>query len=330
MTVIRCAAALVLVLVLVLGLALSGPASAQRPQLTADQAARLTAADYLAQGPAPWRPAEVDARRWHPDFVVAADGSGTHRSVQAAVDAVPPLAASGDGARRWVIQVRPGTYRGPLCVAGKAPLTLYGTPGDADAVVLVDSRHNGLPKRPGADAQPCHPNREAATHGTSGSATAIIDTADALLAHLTIANDATERSAPNEGAQAVALLTRADRIQLEDVRLVSHQDTFYVRRPSPDAPARVFVRSSLIEGDVDFVFGNATLVIDDSTLVSRADRLPAGRGGVVLAPSTPASAARGFLVQRSRFVAPPGLAVGGTALARAWDEGVAPGQWQPG
>lgn len=296
------------------------------------QAPSFTVADYLADGPSPWQPAEIDARSWQPDFVVAADGSGTHRSLQQAVDAVPAAAGETRG-RRWFIQVKPGVYRGPLCVRDKPPLAIYGTPGQAGAATLVDKRYNGLPKRAGVDAaQPCHPNLASATHGTSGSATAIIDSADVILAHLTFANDATDpidgstprAAAATEGRQAVALLTRADRIQLEDVRLRSHQDTFYVRRPSPDQPARVFVRGSWIAGDVDFVFGNATLVIDDSSLISRAGRLQAGQGGVVLAPSTPAAAVRGFLVQRSRFVAEAGLPAGRTALARAWDEGVAP------
>jgi pectate lyase/pectin methylesterase-like acyl-CoA thioesterase len=283
-----------------------------------------TAADYLAQGPSPWAPAAVDAARWQPDFVVAADGSGTHRSVQAAVDAVPA-----GGERRWFIRIQPGTYRGALCVKAKAPLTLYGSPGNPRAVTLVDGRFNGLPKRAGIDAaQPCHPNLAAATHGTSGSATAIVASADVMLAHLTIANDATETQAPAEGGQAVALMTMADRVQLEGVRLVSRQDTFYAKRPAPTEPARVFVRGSVIEGDVDFVFGNATLVVDDSTLVSRAGR--GARGGYVLAPSTPAAVPLGFLVQRSRFVAEPGVAPASVALARAWDEAVPPGQWQEG
>jgi pectin methylesterase-like acyl-CoA thioesterase/pectate lyase len=308
--------------------AATGPAA--RPQLGADAAAQHTAAAYLAQGPQPWQPLAPDVRRWRPDFVVAADRSGTHRTVQAAVDAVPAAgAADGAAGRRWFIQVKPGVYRGPLCVQGKAPLAIYGSPGQAGAATLVDRRFNGLPKRPGIDAaQPCHPNLDSATHGTSGSATVAIASDDVLLAHLTIANDASEAHAPAEGAQAVALMTAADRIQLEDLRLVSHQDTFYVKRPAPAAAARVFVRGSLIEGDVDFVFGNATLVIDDSTLLSRAGRLGPGRGGHVLAPSTPASARFGFLVQRSRFVAEPGVPQASTSLGRAWDEGVRPGGWQ--
>jgi pectate lyase/pectin methylesterase-like acyl-CoA thioesterase len=324
-------------MVLIAGLLpLAALASPLQPQISAATTAQHRAADYLALGPAPWQPADVDARRFKPDFIVATDGSGTHRSVQAAVDALPARASEGEGARRWFIQLRPGIYRGPLCVQGKPPLTLYGTPGRAGGATLVDGRYNGLPKRPGVEAaQPCHSNLAAATHGTSGSATAIIDSADVLLAHLTIANDATEigspeKSIPREGAQAVALLTRADRVQLEDVRLRSHQDTFYVRRPARDEPARVFVRGSVIEGDVDFVFGNAILVIDDSTLVSRAGRLGSAGGGYVLAPSTPANAALGFLVQRSRFVAETGVPAGSTHLGRAWDEGVPPGQWQPG
>lgn len=303
-----------------------------RPQLDAATAARHQVAAYLAQGPSPWRPAEVDASQWQADFVVAADGSGTHRSVQAAVDAVPPRAEDPSAQRTWVIRIRPGTYRGPLCVQHKAPMRLTGEPGQAQAVTLVDGRYNAMPKAAGTPAQPCLPPLQANRHGTSGSATAVIASPDVLLAHLTIANDATQPGQPaiEDDAQAVALLTLADRIQLEDVRLVSHQDTFYVKRPTPQAPARVYVRGSLIEGDVDFVFGNATLVIDDTTLVSRSDRQRKGQGGVVLAPSTPADAALGFLVLRSRFVADTDLQPGSVSLGRAWDEGVASGAWRAG
>ncbi len=307
------------------------PAS-QRPQLDAGAAARHQAAAYLAQGPSPWQPAEVDAALWPADFVVAADGSGTHRTVQAAVDAVPARGAGPGAQRHWVIRIRPGTYRGPLCVQDKAPLRLVGEPGHREAVTLVDGRYNALPKSVGTAAQPCMPQLAANRHGTSGSATAIIASPDVLLAHLTIANDATQPGRPpiDDGAQAVALLTLGDRIQLEDLRLVSHQDTFYVKRPTPQDPARVFARGSLIEGDVDFVFGNATLVIADSTLLSRSDRPRANTGGVVLAPSTAADAALGFLVLRSRFVADSARPPGSVSLGRAWDEGVAQGTWRAG
>lgn len=304
----------------------------QRPQLEAATAEMHQVAHYLAQGPSPWRPASVDAARWAVDFVVAADGSGTHRTVQAAIDAVPQRANGPDAQRPWVIRIRPGTYRGPVCVQDKVPIRLTGEPGNPAAVTLVDGRYNAMPKAADVPAQPCWPQRGSERHGTAGSSTVAIASPDVLLAHLTIANDATQpgRQPVTDGAQAVALLTLEDRIQLEQVRLVSHQDTFYVRRPQPLAPARVFVRGSVIEGDVDFVFGNATLVIDDSTLVSRSDRQRAGRGGIVLAPSTPAGASLGFLVTRSRFVADAELPPGSVSLGRAWDEGVALGTWRAG
>lgn len=319
---------------LLAGLALvTGEAVAQaRPQLDAAAAANQQVADYLGAGPEPWRPQPLrDAGQWRADFVVAADGSGTHRTLQAAIDALP---ARGAGGRRHYIRVAPGTYREVICARDKAPFTLYGTPGDASAALIVEGRHNGLAKRAGEPANPCEPHLTATTHGTLGSASVAIFSDDVQLAHLTIANDATEpragASVPTQGTQAVALMTRGDRIQLEDMRLFSHQDTFYVRTPAADAAARVYVHASLVAGDVDFVFGDATLVIDRSVLYSRADRRGAESAGIVLAPSTMPARSRGFLVTRSRFLGDPLLRDGAVALGRAWDRGVAPGTWQAG
>lgn len=320
---------------LVAGCATAVVPDPRRPQLTAAEAAHLRVVDYLTAGAAPWQPRSLGAlAAATPDFVVAADGSGTHRSVQAAIDALP---AAAPGARRYLIHVRAGTYREVVCARAKAPFALVGVAGDAAAVTLVEGRYNGLAKRPGIDsANPCEPRLAEATYGTAGSASVALFSDDIALAHVTIANDAHEpgpgRAPPGAsgGAQAVALMTRGDRIQLEDVRLIGHQDTFYVRRGADGGSARVHVRASLIAGDVDFVFGDATLVIEDSTLWSRADRRGAESGGIVLAPSTLPGTAHGFLVVGSRFEGDPALAAGSVALGRAWDRGVAPGTWRAG
>jgi pectin methylesterase-like acyl-CoA thioesterase/pectate lyase len=303
-----------------------------RPQLDSATAARHEVVDYLDAGPQPWRPQPLrEAAQWRADFVVAADGSGTHRTVQAAIDALPARGASG---RRHYIRVQPGAYREVICARDKAPFTLYGTPGDPSAALIVAGRYNGLAKRAGEPANPCEPNWAATTHGTSGSASVAIFSDDAQLVHLTIANDATEPAAgatvPTQGTQAVALMTRGDRIQLEDMRLFSHQDTLYVRASAPDEAARVYVHASLVAGDVDFVFGDATLVLERCVLYSRADRRGRESTGIVLAPSTPPTQSRGFLVVRSRFLGDPALRDSGVALGRAWDRGVAPGTWQAG
>ncbi|WP_067061852.1 pectinesterase family protein [Roseateles chitosanitabidus] len=318
------------------GSAASGPVSqaaqAQRPQLSDAQAASATLASQFGD----WAPAPLDPSRWTPTFVVAADGSGTHRSVQAALDALPPRAPGASGAARSYILVKPGTYRGPLCVRGKAPFALYGT-GDPSAVVLVDGRYNALPKARDAAAQPCIPALGSEIAGTAGSASVAIHSDDVQLARLTIANDAMDGVrggvgyppgvSESGGAQAVALMTAGDRIQLEEVRLLGHQDTFYAEARA-GARSRVLVRRSEIRGDVDFIFGAASLVIDDSLIVSRAGRRKAGHGGHVLAPSTPAARSEGMLVINSRLLAEPGVAPASISLGRAWDHGVKPGEWR--
>ncbi|RZT91958.1 pectinesterase family protein [Rivibacter subsaxonicus] len=308
-----------------------------RPQLEDADAARHTIEQYLGAGPAPWVPEPMgDPGQWKPQFVVATDGSGTHRSVQAALDALP---ARVSGAPRHYIRIEPGTYREQLCVRDKVPFTLYGGGSEPAQVRIVAGHYNAEPRPRRGVAGSCVADPHADTFGTAGSASVTIVGDAVQVANLSIVNDAMDRvragqgypagAGESGGAQAVALLTRGDRLQLENLRLLGHQDTFYAARERADAPARVLVRHSLIAGDVDFVFGDATLVIDDSLLLSRAGRRAAGQGGHVLAPSTPAAQSHGFLVQRSRLLAEPGVAVGSVSLGRAWDHGVAAGAWQP-
>lgn len=301
-----------------------------RPQLTLEQAALHTTAAYLGD----WTPAPLaDLSAAAPDFVVKPGGS-----VQAAIDQVPAL--SKDGAKRWVIQIQPGTYRGPVCIKDKAPLALVGSALDAAAVVLVDNRFSGKPKGENEAAHPCWPELGKTTIGTSGSTSMLVASDDVQLISMTIANDAMDGVRRGEayppgvgesgGAQAVALTLTGDRIQLECVRLLGHQDTLYAKRRAADAPARQLIRHSLIAGDVDFIFGNAVLVIEHSTILTRANRRTPGHGGIILAPSTAPGVAQGFLVTHSRLVGEPGIAPGATSIGRAWDAGVKAGTWQAG
>jgi pectinesterase len=299
----------------------------ERPQLTPQQAALHTTAAYLGD----WRPAPLaDLGATAPDFVVKAG-----ESVQAAIDKVP-----GEGSKRWVIHIQPGSYRGLVCIKDKAPLALIGSPLDAAAVVLVDNRFAGQPKAENDAAHPCWPELGKTTVGTSGSTSVLVQSNDVQLISLTIANDAMDGVRRGEayppgvgesgGAQAVALTLAGDRIQLDNVRLLGHQDTLYAKRPAPDKPARQLIRHSLIAGDVDFIFGNATLVIEHATILTRANRRTPGHRGIVLAPSTAPDVNQGFLVTHSRLVGEPGIAPGATSLGRAWDAGVKAGSWVAG
>ncbi|MEU5093509.1 pectinesterase family protein [Streptomyces sp. NPDC020996] len=212
---------------------------------------------------------------------VAADGTGTYRTVQAAIDAVP----SGNTAP-VTITIKPGTYREKVTIPADKPyITLRGTGDSADDVVIIG-------------------NRNAGDYGTAGSATVVALGHDFAAAGLTMANDFDENSS-DTGDQALALYLNADRTTLDDVRLLGDQDTFLV-----NSDARAYVSDSYIEGAVDFIYGGGIAVLDRCAIYEKR-----ATGGPITAASTPAERAYGFLVYRSTVT---GANTGKTQLGRPW------------
>ncbi|AXX32388.1 Pectinesterase [Actinosynnema pretiosum subsp. pretiosum] len=212
---------------------------------------------------------------------VAADGTGTYRKVQDAVNAAPSNSSA-----RTVITVKAGTYREVVTVpADKPNITLRGLGSGPSNTVIVY-------------------NNSAYTHGTSNSASFFARGAGFVAENLTISNDLDESSVPS-GAQAVALQTNADRIVLRNVRLLGDQDTFLVN----DA-TRAYVVDSYVEGTVDFVFGGGTVVFDRTTVHEKRSG-----GGPITAASTGAGKKYGFLFYRSTIT---GAADDVTQLGRPW------------
>ncbi len=266
-----------------------------RPQLTSTTAANFTIARYFAS-PDNWDPTAGlgAAGSFTANFTVAADGSGTHTTVQAALTA----AATGT-ARRYVL-VRPGTYPEVVSIAGSTPITLYGADTDATRVTIVSGRS-------AADAG-----------GTGQSATFTTRAAGFQLMNLTISNNfATPASGTN--IQAVALLTTGDKTVLENVRLHGFQDTLYVDSPSATAIARVYIKNSFIEGDTDFIFGRAVMVIDGGTIRYLSSRRGTS-AGVIFAPSTHVDNMYGFLVTKVNFTAEASAPANRISLGRSWDQ----------
>jgi pectin methylesterase-like acyl-CoA thioesterase len=289
-----------------------------------------------------WQPTVVGPRNaWVPDAVVALDGSGTHRTVQEAIDAQPgkPRAsASGSAAVRRIL-IKPGVYKEPVCLRAKVPLVLYGT-GDPRQTVVTADRYAGQRKPAGIAAHPCLPRDDSLAVGTFGSSTMIVHSDDVTLVGFTVANSSMdgvrggqgypEGASESGGAQGVALSLRGDRIHLQGMRLVGHQDTLLADQRPGDPRHRVYVADSVIAGDVDFIFGAARLVIEESLIISRSGRRAPGNGGYVLAPSTAHDEPHGFLVQRSRLLGQVGLSPKSINFGRPWDFGVPRGQWAPG
>ncbi|WP_437732127.1 pectinesterase family protein [Sorangium sp. So ce1335] len=299
--------------------------TATRPQLTRAQAANHTIVKHLekagdlASGLVTdrWDPTAGagDVGGFTPTYSVAASG-GTHRTVQSAIDA----AVASGGRSRVYIAVAPGTYREVICVPASAPpITLYSTSDDASRTVIAYNNHSGKAKAAGEPANPCNPSLSATTYGTSGSATFAAYAAEFRAKNLTIANDTDER-AVSGGKQAVALMTQADRLIFENVRLLGNQDTLYVKSPNAGTVSRAYFKDCHVEGDVDFIFGRGTFVLDGCTIRYLTARQGAS-GGYIVAPSTDARNDHGILIINSDLTAEAGTPEGLVHLGRAWDEG---------
>ncbi|QOV37399.1 right-handed parallel beta-helix repeat-containing protein [Streptomyces ferrugineus] len=240
-------------------------------------------------------------------LTVAKDGSGQYSTVQAAVNAVPANNPS-----RVVIAVKPGTYRETVKVpANKPHVTIQGTGGSRKDTVIVYGNAAGTPKPGGG------------TYGTSGSATVAAEADDFQARNLTISNDFDEKANQNlSGHQAVALRTAADKVFLDGVIVDGDQDTLLLDTAAKDKLGRVYVTNSYVMGNVDFIFGRASAVIDRSviTLKKRWDGTSAG---YVTAPSTAAnrkgilianSAVNGDVSNRSFYLGRPWHAGGDASL----------------
>jgi pectinesterase len=235
-------------------------------------------------------------------------------TVQAAID----KAVSDGGTERIAIEVADGTYREVVCVpSGAPPITLYSKNTDATAARIVFDNYAGKAKDAQTPANPCNPALGAVTYGTSGSPTFAAWANGFQAKNLTIEND-TDETGKTEAVQAVALATQGDKQIYENVRLLGNQDTFFVKSPGADTLTRVYVSKSFIQGDTDFIFGRAVLVIDASEIHFISSRQ--GSKGYNIVPSTDSRNPYGILVTKSQFTADAATMAGTIHLGRAWDE----------
>ncbi|KKD07304.1 pectinesterase family protein [Streptomyces sp. WM6386] len=215
-------------------------------------------------------------------LTVAKDGSGQYSTVQAAVNAVPAGNPS-----RVVISVKPGTYRELVKVPSNKPhVTIQGTGGSRKDTVIVYNNASGTPKPDGSG-----------TYGTGGSATVAVEADDFQARNLTISNDFDEAAHQDIANQAVALRTSADKVFLDGVIVSGDQDTLLVDTAAKEKLGRVYMTNSYVIGNVDFIFGRATAVIDKSVITLKK-RWNGTSAGYITAPSTVADR-KGILIANS-------------------------------
>lgn len=181
--------------------------------------------------------------------VVAKDGSGDFRTVQAAVDAAP--------AEGGVIRIRPGTYVEKITV-DKPRIQFRGLGADPKEVVLSFNLSSGT------------------AGGTFKSASTTVTGSDFYAENLTFENTFSRtQGLTQQGSQAVALRVTGDRAVFRKVRFLGYQDTLYATTGgcmnSADCqPARQYFEDCYIEGNVDYIFGDAMAYFENCEIHSLA------------------------------------------------------------
>ncbi|MBI5689711.1 MAG: pectin esterase [Verrucomicrobia bacterium] len=216
-----------------------------------------------------------------PDVVVAADGSGKYTSVQDAISAAP--ARTGRGDPRWVIFVKRGTYRERIYVQReRGNILVRGE--DAAGTIITFDQHANLP---GPDGKPI---------GTYRTPTVQIDGDGMIWEDLTLANSA------GRVGQALALRADGDRLVFRRCRFLGWQDTILVNR------GRHYFEDCYIEGNVDFIFGGATVYFARCHVHCLGD-------GYITAASTPDGVEHGLVFADCRITGAEGVK---TYLGRPW------------
>ncbi len=251
------------------------------------------------------------ATAWAGDFTVKPDCGGQARCFAHIQEALDAAAADTSGAEA-VIDIAPGVYHEKPVV--RRPRTvLRGQGADRtrivfDAVAETAGHYHRL------------------NWGTPGSATLTVDAVDVTIDAVTIendydflANDALPPGDPKKisNSQGVALLAdiHSDRLKVLRSLIAGYQDTLFANGK------RVWVRDSTISGNIDFIFGNGEVLIEDSTIKSRrraATFAPGAFQSFVTAPSTPLTQDLGIVIHHSHLTREAGVPDGAVALGRPW------------
>ncbi|KAF1896427.1 hypothetical protein Lal_00034125 [Lupinus albus] len=170
-----------------------------------------------------------------PNLVVAKDGSGHFKTVQAAINA----AARRRSKTRFVIRVKRGVYRENIEVdKSNDNIMLVGDGMRYTIITSARSVQNGFT--------------------TYSSATAGIDGLHFIARDITFKNTA----GPKKG-QAVALRSASDLSVFYHCSIEGYQDTLMVHAQ------RQFYKGCYIYGTVDFIFGNAAVVFQNCVILVR-------------------------------------------------------------
>ncbi|KAK4769519.1 hypothetical protein SAY86_027669 [Trapa natans] len=174
------------------------------------------------------------AKKIKANLVVAKDGSGNYTTINEALKAIPKKSN-----KTFVLYIKEGVYKEQ--VQFNKSLTHLMVVGDGPTKTRITFDKNYV-------------------DGTPTFKTATV----AVLGDFFVAKDiGFENSAGAEKHQAVALRVQADRSVFYNCHMDGYQDTLYTHTH------RQYYRNCVISGTIDFVFGDAAVVFQNSTFLIR-------------------------------------------------------------
>ena len=219
---------------------------------------------------------------------LADDGTtiATYPTVQAAIDAAPTAQS-----KPWLIFIKNGRYNEHVDIPNTKPY-LHFIGQERDKVIIADDKLCG---------------GDNALHVSVG-ATVVVNANNTFFENLTLENSyGHERQA---GPQALALNTQGDRIALNRVALLSYQDTWIT---TSNQKNRHYIKNSLIEGAVDFIYNGGDVYLDGDTLeINRPS------GGYIVAPWHSEETRWGYVFQNNVIRPHRGVNVTDVWLGRPW------------
>lgn len=224
----------------------------------------------------PFEPADTAS------LVVAQDGSGDFRTIQEAVDAIPP-----DNDEYQIILIKRGVYREKVMLA-KSYVALVGEDRDQTRIELAELRRNWRASHPD--------DYGAAVINIADGAT------DIVIANLTVLNDYGRTHANDDDHQfAIRSLGTANRIAVLHANVIADGgDTFSLWNHDTGL---TFASDSYFEGHVDYVCPRGWAYITDSRFFGRNLNASLWHDGS-------RDRDQKFVVRHSRFDGVPGFPLG--------------------
>lgn len=215
-------------------------------------------------------------------FVVDQDGNGTHRTIQAAIDAAPD-----GGKETTVIVVRKGLYREKLFIT-KNRIAIVGEDRDSTRIVYPELRRHWRAANADNDWG-------CAVVNIGGTAT------DVTLAHLTIHNNYGALTGDHDHQFALFLTERATNLALFECTVMA--DGGDTVSPWNSVDGRYYFNGCTFVGWVDFVCPRGWCYITDSEFYGHNLSAALWHDGS-------AAEDQKFVITRSRFDGVPGFPLG--------------------